>query len=454
MQGVLKVIDAIASVIAAIPLSCIVLVKMAFPKKKCFQTESKKMLVLDMSYTLDMVRTRQLYEAITTRDLNGYFSHVWSVHPCATIIPPEKEDDTYGGITITALTPEHTVVEGKVGRYRMLGALPIFNFLLAQWDIFRYLDRLIDREDITVVRAGDPYYLGPLGLVLSRIHRIPCVFRIALNYDTFFETTGHLAFPRLFRKRWIEKIIEHWTLKRADLVAGGNQDGLNFALRNGAREESSTVFRVGNLIHRAHFRAPNQRPTAGALLHELGLSGKMFSITISRFEPLKHVDDVIRCLSEVRKRGFDLAALLIGDGSMKEVLVDLAASLGVTEHVFFAGNRPQEWIASVLPRASVVISPFMGRALTEASLSGAPVAAYDIEWQAEIIRNGETGELIEYRNWKAMADAVERFLSDTQHARRVGENARNFTLQMMDPARLNRHERNEYDKLFARYFSS
>jgi glycosyltransferase involved in cell wall biosynthesis len=452
MFVLLKMIDLMASSIAAVPLVFYIIIKSIFSKKSTKVPEVRKMLILDMSYTLEIVRKRQLQAAITSRDLGGYFSHVWNVHPCSTVIQPEREQDRYGKFSSTSLTSKLTFVEGKIGRFETLKSFPALNFILAQMDIFIYLNSLIDKEKITIIRAGDPYYLGPFGLSLSWMHKIPCALRIALNYDTFYEMTGHLAFPRLLRKRWVEKIIERFTLRRADLVAGGNQDGLNFALNNGARKECSTVFRVGNLIHAAHFQPPEARPGAEDKLRGLGLVGKNFSITISRLEPLKHVDDVIRGLAEVRKLGFDLYALLVGDGKMKEELIDLAELLGMTDYVVFAGNRSQEWMASVLPGASVVISPFMGRGLTEASLSGVPVVAYDIEWQGEIIKTGETGELIEYRNWKAMADAAIKFLLDEDYAKRIGDNARSNVLEMMDPEKLSRHERNEYDKLFARFY--
>jgi len=276
MPVLLKIIDVIAAAAVTIPMFFYIIIKMAVAKKCTYVPKIKKLLVLDMSYTLDIVRKRQLYEAITCKDLNGYFSHVWTVHPCSTVIPPEREQDTYGRITITPLTSIHTFIEGKIGRFRKLRSFPMLNFLLAQSDIFLYLDQLIGKEGITVVRAGDPYYLGPFGLALSGMHKIPCALRVALNFDTFYETTGHLAFPRLFRRRWVEKIVERYTLKRADLVAGGNQDGLNFALNNGARGKYSTVFRVGNLIHRAHFQPPDQRPDAENILQQLGLTVKCF----------------------------------------------------------------------------------------------------------------------------------------------------------------------------------
>lgn len=451
LQPFLRFIDVILGVATGLPLIMYLLGKSVVGKKS--RLLRKNLLVLDMAYTLAMVKKRQLDQAILARDLNGYFEHVWSVHLCATVITPENVEETFGKMTITSFTSKHTIIEGKIGRFSMLKKIPLTNFILAQWNIYLYLENLIKKQDISVVRAGEPYYQGLIGLALARGNGIPCVFRIPINYDLFYQVSGDMAWPRLLRKRWIEKLIDHYTLKRVDLVAGANQDCLNFAINNGAKKEYATVFRYGNLIHRAHFQKPNRRPKAEDALQELGLSNKNFSITISRLEKLKQIDDVLCVLAEVRERGMNLSALIVGDGRMKYDLIKIAESLRIADNVIFAGYRNQEWIASVLPYAKVVISPFMGRALTEAALSEVPVVAYDIEWQSEVIKTGETGELVKYRDWKAMTDSVAKLLKDSKYANRMGANARNIVLEMMDPAKLNQHERNEYDKLFERYFS-
>ena len=57
--------------------------------------KTRKLLILDSAYTYEMIKERQLQESILCRDLNGYFEHVWSVHPFATIIPPENKKNTY-----------------------------------------------------------------------------------------------------------------------------------------------------------------------------------------------------------------------------------------------------------------------------------------------------------------------------------------------------------------------
>ena len=86
--------------------------------------------------------------------------------------------DGYGGSRMTQLGPAHTVIEATVGRFEQIRDLPLLNFVLAQAGLTAQLVRLIRTEDISVIRAGDPYYLGLLGLALARLTGIPLVVRI------------------------------------------------------------------------------------------------------------------------------------------------------------------------------------------------------------------------------------------------------------------------------------
>jgi glycosyltransferase involved in cell wall biosynthesis len=415
---------------------------------------TKKLLVLDASYTLEMIRQRGLHEPILARDLNGYFEHVWSVNPFATVIPTQNKHETCGEMMTTRFAERHTILEGKVGRFRSLKNLFILNFLFSQIDILKALSRLIKKEEITAIRATDPTYLGLMGLMLARKDRIPLVVRVTGNIDRIHEETGRATMPRLLKWIWLEKKIIRFVLRRADLVAGANLDNLNFALANGARKDFSTVFRYGNLIHPSHRVPPHERPSADDILTELGLSGNMFAIYIGRLEPVKVPDHVILTIAELKKRGYNFKVLMIGDGSMKDELKIAAKKLNIEGNVVFAGNRGQEWIARVLPHAIFVLSPHTGRALAEAALSGVPIIAYDIDWQSELIKTGETGELVEYKNLSAMADAVIRVLNDPKYAQRIVQNVRKAATEMMDVKKLNDHERNEYEKLFARYYNN
>lgn len=410
----------------------------------------RKLLVLDTAFTFEAIRERGLESTITCRDLRGYFKHVWSVHPFATLLTSDGWGPRYGRPSTYAISPVHSLIEGKVGRFRWLRGLFPLNFLIGQIGLFVILARLIRREQISVIRAGSPLYLGLFAWLLSRTCGVPFVIRVGANHDKIYETTGKPLEPRLMRSRRLEKLVERFTFSRADLVAGANQDNLDFALANGARREATTLFRYGNLIDARHFEEPATRKGAVSSLKPFGLERGKFILFIGRLEEPKHPDDVLRVLAEVRGRGFDIKALLAGEGRLRQQLITLAEDLNVRDFVIFAGNCRQEELADFVPAAAAIVSPHTGRALAEAALGGAPIVAYDIDWQGELIESNVTGELVAHRDWKAMAAAVARFLQDPAYAKRMGNAARERASQMLDPVKLDAHEQQEYEKLLRR----
>ena len=410
------------------------------------RVDNYNLLVLDSAFSFQAITSRGLEDSVTCRDLNGYFSHVWSVHPFASMVS-DGEVDATGRAEVHELNERHTFIDGKVGRYDWLQGLPKLNFLLAQMGLLLQLRRLIRRERIGIIRAPDPLYNGLFALILSRLAGIPLLVRVGANHDKTFETTGTPMLPRLFPSRKMEKAVGKFVLARADCVAGANQDNLDFAIANGARREKSTLFRYGNLIDRLHFTDPASRTIDDDWFQTHAVAPHRFLMFVGRLEPVKHPDDVIRVLAELVRRGHDLKLLLIGDGRMRARLAELAAELGLSGNVVFCGNQTQEFLASMYPLSAVVLSPHTGRALSEAALAGARIVAYDVDWQAEMIESGVTGELVRHADWMAMADATEAILVDPARATRIGTGVRARAREMMDPDRLNQHERATYQRL-------
>lgn len=406
-------------------------------------------MILDMTFTLKMFRQRQLGQALESLKLGGYFDKVISVHPLAGLF--ESGDGRLGEPLVTQVDESLVFVEGKLGISRLWRFIPPVNFLLAQIQLVRLLIRMGRDSQVNVVRVGDPYYLGLLGLFLAKVMKVPLAIRVGFRYDEIFRVTGRAVNPRLFVFRWVEKVIERIVFPRCDLIAGANTDNMQYALENGGRASVATVFRYGNLIHQNHWLEPNLRKSADEILAELGLSGDQFIITVARLEPMKYVEDAIRVIAELKRRGHRVKGLLVGDGSLRENLQSLAETLNVKNEVIFAGNRNQEWLASVLPRAAVILSPHMGRALTEAALAGVPIAAYDYDWQREVVVDAQTGYLAPHKDWIGLSDKTELILTNPTFAKKMGEGARKKVAEMMNPERLEQHEKNEYSKMFRRF---
>lgn len=408
---------------------------------------ARKILVLDASFSYEAIVKRGLKSSITCRDLDGFFEHVWSVHPFASLVTSPEWAPKFGLPEIYSVAESHTFVEGKVGRSILLKNFAPLNFLLAQFTLLKFLLRLIRKEHINVIRVGDPLYLGLLGYFLSRLTKIPFVVRVGANNEKIRATTGKGMMPRFFKSMYLERVVERFVFSKANLVAGANKDNLQFAISTGVNPDKCTLFRYGNLIDEVHYLEPSRRPIPTDDFIDC-----KFLLCIARLELVKKVDDVIRVLADVRNNGFNIKAILVGDGREREGLERLACQLGVYKHVIFCGNRDQRWLSYIIPHAAVVISPHTGRALTEAALGGVPIAAYDVDWQAELIELGVTGEIVPFGDWRALSTSTIKLLRNQTYAEDMAKNLRKKVLEMMNPVKLNEHERQQYLRLIDNKF--
>ncbi len=413
--------------------------------------ESPEMLVLDASYTLEMMHEWGTLHSVTCRDLGGFFTHVWSVHPFASMLTSEKWATRYGAPSYHKLATSHTFIEGKVGRFKILKKFFLLNFLLSQLGLFLRLLFLIYRRPIKIIRVGDPLYLGLFGLALSRLTGVPLVIRVNGNNEKLRESTGKPLYPRMLRSMDFERKIERFVFPRADLVAAPNKDNLDFSIAAGAKSDRVTIFRYGNLLAPEHLADPAMRSIDAELFRRISIEPKRYLLCVGRLQPLKYPDDVIRVLAEVRRKGRDIKLVFAGEGDMLGALRELAAQLGVLDHVIFAGNQNQSALAQLNTFALSVVSPLTGRALSESALCGAAIIAYDIDWQGELIITGQTGILCPHRSCQSMAEGVELYIGDPDFALRMGAGARRLALSMLDPELLDEHERHEYSALINKH---
>jgi glycosyltransferase involved in cell wall biosynthesis len=274
----------------------------------------RKMLVFDTAYTYEMMIQRKVGVLATGRDLNGYFSHVWSVHPVASLFENVSNMKRYGSVNLYKLSLRHTLIEGKIGRYIHLRRFSIVNFILSQLSLVRFLIKLFRDNKISVVRAEDPFYNGILAFIFAKLFQLPLVIGVWGNSAKIREQNKKPLMPRLFRWIWVEEKIESFILHRADLVLVGNQDNLNFILQKGVPFRKISIFRISNFIHKSHFIPPGERSDTPKDFLEFDTDKCEILLCISRLEKLKHVDHVILVVKHLSDRGRNVIALMVGDG--------------------------------------------------------------------------------------------------------------------------------------------
>jgi glycosyltransferase involved in cell wall biosynthesis len=339
------------------------------------------------------------------------------------------------------------LIEGKFGRFYYLSGFSKLNFFLSQLDLVLCIFKIIKKNKIKIVRAEDPYYNGILAFIFAKLFRLPLMIGVWGNPANIRQQTKKPLMPRLFRWIWVEEIIERFILRKADLVLVQNEDNRSFVLQKGVPFHKTWIFKISNVLHECHWIPPLDRIDGSIDLLEFNIQKNCTLLCISRLEELKHLDHLIHIVKHIKDNGRSASLLLVGDGSLKEELRNMAIRLGVSSQIIFCGNRDQEWISRVVPKVNVVLSPLTGRALGEVALGGAPVVAYDIDWHSEIVKTNDTGILVPYLDYKKMAKAVEFLLSNPNFAIKLGKNLRNLALKNLNPRDANQIQINAYELL-------
>ena len=406
----------------------------------------RTMLVFDSAYTYEMMIERKVDILATGRELSGYFSHIWSVHPVASLFKAKNLLQRYGKPDIYMLSKRQSLIEGKIGRYYHLRFFAVLNFLISQLSLVFYLIKLFGKNKISIVRAEDPYYNGILAFIFAKLFRLPLMIGVWGNPANIRQQTKKPLMPRLFRWIWVEEIIERFILRKADLVLVQNEDNRSFVLQKGVPFHKTWIFRISNVLHESHWAPPIDRSDGTKDLLEFNINANNKILCISRLEKLKHIDHVILVVKHLKDMGRNVVALLVGDGSYQKDLQLLTNQLGLSNQIIFCGNRDQEWISRVVPKVDLVLSPLTGRALGEAALGGVPVVAYDVDWHSEIVKTGVTGILVPYLDYRKMGDAVELLLSNLELSDKLGKNMRNFALKLLNPDDANQTQIEAYER--------
>jgi len=136
--------------------------------------------------------------------------------------------------------------------------------------------------------------------------------------------------------------------------------------------------------------------------------------------PGKGLDRLIAALPAIRQRHPDAILLLVGDGPERPALETMAANLGLSRYVRFAGVRHD--VPRLLTAAAVFVLPSLTEALptalAEAMAAGVPVIGSAVGGIPEMIQDGVTGILVPPGDVDALAAAVADVLDQPA---RVGE---------------------------------
>lgn len=241
------------------------------------------------------------------------------------------------------------------------------------------------------------------------------------------------------------RIVSVWGSDVYDFPQGSSvHRGLVRQVLTGADAVASTSLAMARQVEQVLAGAPLRRPIA---ITPFGVDVERFAPlataaarprdawvigTVKALAPKYGVDTLLRAFARLPSchDGLPLRLSIVGDGPQRAELQELAAALDVHERVEFVGAVAHDEVPRQLQRfdvyaaASRLDSESFGVAVVEASACGLPVVVTRVGGLPEVVREGETGLIVEREDAEALAAALLRLLCDAALRRRLGDAGR------------------------------
>ena len=162
-------------------------------------------------------------------------------------------------------------------------------------------------------------------------------------------------------------------------------------------------------------------------------AGRVRIVTTGRLDWRKGLEHGLMAIRALARRGIPCEWNILGEGPHRLALEWGIRDMGLGETVCLRGGKSQEDVREILSQSDIFFLPSVHEGISNAALEamawGLPVVVGDVGGMSEAISNEETGILVPPRDWKGMADALERLAKDENLRRQMGARARELVRQ-------------------------
>jgi glycosyltransferase involved in cell wall biosynthesis/peptidoglycan/xylan/chitin deacetylase (PgdA/CDA1 family) len=228
--------------------------------------------------------------------------------------------------------------------------------------------------------------------------------------------------------RFLDKKLQNSTDK---IIAVSNSVKEFYVSKVGISSDKIQVIHNGIDVGEAHSSSAHELISLRAKNHTHDAIRKEFGIkddeiilgVIGRLVPQKGHKYFLLALKELLNN-HKVKGLIVGSGPMEEELKQYSKDLGFNGSVVFTGLRKD--IPELLNSIDIVVMPSLREGLPiialEAMAQGVPVVATNVGGNTEVIKQNETGILVEPENETDLVNALGRLLGDKKLLQKMGEN--------------------------------
>lgn len=170
-------------------------------------------------------------------------------------------------------------------------------------------------------------------------------------------------------------------------------------------------------------------------------ANKKVILTVSRLQPRKGHDILIRAMPEILKTHPDVYYVIVGSGQQYDYLVALIKKLDLGQHVLLQGECTDNEILQWYRRSNLFVLPNrqvgndvegFGIVLLEAQSCAVAVIAGDSGGTRETLEIDKTGLILDCRNSEPLISAISDLFDNPEKLEAMGNNGREWVLSKFD----------------------
>jgi glycosyltransferase involved in cell wall biosynthesis len=275
-----------------------------------------------------------------------------------------------------------------------------------------------------IVHIAAPDVIGHRAVSWARRHKIPAVASVHTRFDTY------LAYYHLQALEPLARGIMRRLYLRCDALLVP-AESIAAVLRAQRMNRHISIWSRG--VDREQF-GPERRDMEWR--RSLGIGDdELVVVFLGRIVMEKGLDVFSDAIGELKARKVPHRALVIGEGPARAWFEE---RLG--PEAIFVGHQEKAGLARALASTDVLLNPSItetfGNVTLEAMACGLPVVAAVATGATSLVRDGETGVLVEPGDTEGFADALDAYVRDPDLRRRHGEAGLAFA-RTMDWDRIN-----------------
>ena len=291
---------------------------------------------------------------------------------------------------------------------------------------------------ITIVR-----WRGRLNVIYRRHNLLISQYLLAklFRIRLVTELNGIVADEMKIRKHgdkcslWVIDKIERFNIPKSDkIITPTSRSKIVLQEEYGVPENKIAV--IPNGANTDMFQPMN----ATEARRELGLhQSNRYVCFVGAFNAWSGIDYLIRSVPLVLQECSDTRFILVGDGQMKQQLIELVEPVGVVDKVIFTGMVPYQDTPLYMNASDVCVYPeaknFRNERIGGSPLKlheymacGKPVVVGNIAGVSDDIVDADSGIVVNPRNEDEMARAIITLLKNKQLGKKMGKRGREVTV--------------------------